>query len=241
MQKLDARKEDILQALIAEYIRTGEPVSSEDLRKRYRFSFSPATIRKELLLLSDMGYLMQPHTSAGRVPTDAGYRWYVDQLGDRQPAETPRAARKDTEALAGLQACRDLEEFFQTSTELLAGAAHALAIGGVLSNEREPFYKSGFSEVLADPEFIGLEERNHFGALVDSIDLAVRKLAATGSNLTPQVFIGDENPIREARRYSMVVRLISRGGAVGVLAVVGPKRLRYDESLLLLEALENIA
>lgn len=76
--QLDARKAAILQAIVAHYVRSGEPVGSKTLVERFRLGVSPATVRNEMAALEDAGFISQPHTSAGRVPTDAGYRYFVD-------------------------------------------------------------------------------------------------------------------------------------------------------------------
>lgn len=77
---LDERKKEILQAVIDEYINTAEPVSSATLVKKYGLDYSSATVRNELAELENIGYLDKPHTSAGRVPSEKGYRFYVDEL-----------------------------------------------------------------------------------------------------------------------------------------------------------------
>src|SRR6202165_4836676 len=77
---LDRRKTSILGTVVYEYIATGEPVGSATLTQKYNLGISPATVRAELASLDDDGYLEQPHTSAGRVPSDRGYRYYVDRL-----------------------------------------------------------------------------------------------------------------------------------------------------------------
>ena len=79
-QKLDNRKMKILQTIIKTYLETGEPVGSRTISKYTDLNLSSATIRNEMADLEDLGYIMQPHTSAGRIPSDKGYRWYVDQL-----------------------------------------------------------------------------------------------------------------------------------------------------------------
>ncbi len=76
---LDERKRRILEAIIDDYINTGEPVGSRTIAKKYIFGISSATIRNEMSDLEEMGYLEQPHTSAGRIPSDKGYRYYVDE------------------------------------------------------------------------------------------------------------------------------------------------------------------
>lgn len=78
--ELGPRRRKILTAIVHDYIKTAEPVGSEALAQKYNFGVKPATIRNEMAAMSEMGYLKQPHTSAGRVPSDLGYRYYVDEL-----------------------------------------------------------------------------------------------------------------------------------------------------------------
>jgi heat-inducible transcriptional repressor len=77
-QVLDDRKARILRAIVSHYVRTGEPVGSKTLVDRFRLGVSPATVRNDMMALEDAGYIFHPHTSAGRIPTDAGYRYFVD-------------------------------------------------------------------------------------------------------------------------------------------------------------------
>lgn len=90
---LSSRARSVLYAVVSEFIRTGEPVGSRTLTKKYRFELSPATIRNVLADLEDMGYLMQPHTSAGRVPTQSAFRLFIDALMKTQQL-SPEAAAK---------------------------------------------------------------------------------------------------------------------------------------------------
>src|SRR6185312_6059439 len=80
MSQLDARKQTILQAIIIEYVTGAEPVGSEALVQKYELGVKSATVRNEMAEMSDLGYLEQHHTSAGRIPSDLGYRYYVDHL-----------------------------------------------------------------------------------------------------------------------------------------------------------------
>ncbi|MDQ4144201.1 MAG: heat-inducible transcriptional repressor HrcA [Actinomycetota bacterium] len=77
-KELDERKGAILRALISHYVRSGEPVGSKTLVEKFRLGVSPATVRNEMAALEEAGFIHQPHTSAGRIPTDAGYRYFVD-------------------------------------------------------------------------------------------------------------------------------------------------------------------
>lgn len=87
-QELDARKIAILEAVVEEYIETAEPIGSRSLSKKFEFGFSPATIRNEMSDLEEMGYLIKPHTSAGRIPSEKAYRYYVDNLFNSEDDST---------------------------------------------------------------------------------------------------------------------------------------------------------
>jgi heat-inducible transcriptional repressor len=90
---MNDRHQGVLRAIVQDYIRTAEPVGSRTLSRKYGFSLSPATIRTIMSDLEESGYVAQPHTSAGRVPTDKGYRLYVDNLMDRAPLSREEVER----------------------------------------------------------------------------------------------------------------------------------------------------
>src|SRR5690349_21131806 len=107
MPELDASKQSILQAVVFEYVSTADPVGSELLVKKYGLGVKSATVRNELSDLAEMGYLEQPHTSAGRIPSDLGYRYYVDRLiVNREPESVTKQkvkeAASDGDALQSL-------------------------------------------------------------------------------------------------------------------------------------------
>jgi heat-inducible transcriptional repressor len=125
MRELDARKQSILQAVIFEYVSTADPVGSELLVQKYSLGVKSATVRNELADLSDLGYLEQPHTSAGRIPSDLGYRYYVDRLiVNREPENITKQKVKDAssqgEALQSL--LRDTARALSRFTQLLTAA-----------------------------------------------------------------------------------------------------------------------
>ena len=90
---MNDREQGVLRAIVQDYIRTAEPVGSRTISRKYGFSLSPATIRTIMSDLEESGYVAQPHTSAGRVPTDKGYRLYVDSLMDRTPLSREEVER----------------------------------------------------------------------------------------------------------------------------------------------------
>src|SRR6476620_11952289 len=92
---LDDRKLEVLRAIVEEYVATQEPIGSRALVERHNLRVSPATVRNDMAVLEEEGYIRQPHTSAGRVPTDAGYRLFVDKLSRVKPLS--QAARRAIE------------------------------------------------------------------------------------------------------------------------------------------------
>jgi heat-inducible transcriptional repressor len=121
---LDERKARLLRAVVHEFIKTAEPVGSKALAGRYTLGISPATIRNELAALEEQGFLSHPHTSAGRVPTDRGYRFYVDSLSG--VGELARAQRDGV--MRFLEGAAGLEETLQRTSLLLASLTHYTAM-----------------------------------------------------------------------------------------------------------------
>src|ERR671918_290535 len=115
--ELGPRKAAVLRAVVEEYVRSGEPVGSETIAESSGLGVSSATIRNEMAALEEMGYLSHPHTSAGRIPTDSGYRHYVDT----QP-HGARLRDAHRRAIAGYfaEAIMDLEEVLKGSVQLLS-------------------------------------------------------------------------------------------------------------------------
>lgn len=144
--ELTQRKQQILRAVVIEYVNSAEPVGSEIVARRYRLGIGPATVRNEMAEMSERGYLEQPHTSAGRIPSDTGYRFYVDRLA--KPEVRPEKARI-VKSLARLQAelgellretCRCLARLTQYVSVAVTAGERSLAIKQVsltgLSSER---------------------------------------------------------------------------------------------------------
>lgn len=131
MDQLDARKQTILRAVIFEYVRGAEPIGSEMLAAKYELGVKGATIRNELSDLAELGYLEQPHTSAGRIPSDRGYRYYVDRLivsGD-PTAETKGKVKGATEEGDALQ------DLLTETTRILSRLTHQLTAATIVRNQ----------------------------------------------------------------------------------------------------------
>jgi heat-inducible transcriptional repressor len=122
--ELDARKQRVLQAIVEDYIATAEPVGSRTVARKYRLGVSSATIRNEMADLEELGYLEQPHTSAGRVPSDRGYRFYVDRL--MHPSRLPPEV---VESIVSMYRRRvsEVESLIQATARVLSESTNYLA------------------------------------------------------------------------------------------------------------------
>lgn len=118
MDSLEQRKASVLRAVVGDYIRSGEPVGSGRIARRYRLGVSSATIRNEMAALEEMGFLAQPHTSAGRIPTDRGYRFYVDHLPRHTVLGT--TTRREIRSFFGTGGAHGLEEVVHGTASLLS-------------------------------------------------------------------------------------------------------------------------
>jgi len=208
------RQSEILDRIIKEYIACARPVSSQLLEKKHDFDLSSATIRNEMQKLTDKGYLFQPHTSAGRLPTDKGYRLFVDRLLEKELKEF----EKNWQVKASL-------EFIRETTEFLAEESSELALG-YLSAEKI-LWKEGWKEVFQEPEFSQAGYITSFLKALDEIERNIRDV-----EFPPDVcvYIGREIPVSRNKEFS----LITLGFDQGFLALLGPKRMSYQKNISLL-------
>src|SRR5687768_17680458 len=121
---MDDRKLEVLRAIVADYVSSQEPVGSKSLVERHDLRVSPATVRNDMAALEEEGFITQPHTSAGRVPTDKGYRLFVDRLTTVKPL-SPAEKRAITTFLDGAV---DLDDVVQRSVRLLAQLTRQVAV-----------------------------------------------------------------------------------------------------------------
>lgn len=121
---LDERKLTILRAIVTDYVSMREPVGSRALVERYSLDVSPATVRNDMAVLEEEGYIAQPHTSAGRIPTDKGYRLFVDRLGQVKPLSV--AERKAIETF--MAGAIDVDDIVRRAVRLLAQITQQVAI-----------------------------------------------------------------------------------------------------------------
>lgn len=218
------RQSRLLNSVVEEYVKTAKPVSSQWLYREGRFDISPATIRIELGRLTDDGFLFKPHVSAGRVPTDKGYRFFVDSL---------REVREEIRALKELRKKRAVWEMLSFLTQIIAEEASTFALGGV--PEKGVFFKEGWDDVLSEPEFEDRDTGIRFAKLVDSL----QERASGDSCQEVRVFIGSENPFGSSEDFSLIISECSVNEESGILAIIGPKRMSYDKNIRLIKAVRR--
>ncbi|MDA1168845.1 MAG: hypothetical protein O3A36_00740 [bacterium] len=231
---MDYRHAHLLKGLIEEYIATGRPVGSERLLDVLDVSVSSATIRSMLRLLEDEGYILQPHTSAGRIPSDTGYRYYIDQLSFKEPSEKRVRALTDT--------YKEYQEEYarpaRAAAKMLAEMAHTMAVGGWMHDK--DIQGAGMSQVFDDDENQAQEAAREISLLFDNIERYAHEFADTASRAVT-VYIGSENPIFETEHTSIIVKTMRLPtGEAALLLLAGPKRMPYKRNVALLNALSSI-
>ena len=217
-----------MAALIEEYVARALPVGSRTLTERYGLGVSPATIRNELSALEDEGYIKQPHTSAGRVPTDYGYRTFVDDLIDTQAlSDDPDAVEK-------------IEKLKQTASEiddLLERTSRALSeFTDCLSVVTPPGYahprRLGIMSLMRQPEFVQTESLLPIMQVLEDDTVLLHVLDSTAaSDDAPHVRIGKENETEQLSGVSVVACRYGVGPDGGIVAVIGPTRMDYTKAL----------
>ena len=210
------RQAKLLTAIIEQYAEIAAPVGSVLLAKL--FNVSSATIRAEMAKLEEMGYITQPHTSAGRIPTDKGYRTYVNSLTLGKTAENRSTrvieARVNSNAAKADQAIRQ-------AVDSLVELTHNLGLATI----GDQLYLSGIGNLFSQPEFIGGANVRNVARLLDNLEPWLREAAP---NQPLSVFIGSENPIGRDTGVSLIIsRFRSPFSDDSYIGVLGPTRQSY--------------
>jgi len=227
------RQGEILNRIVEDYIGLAQPISSEFLEKKHKFSVSPATIRIEMQRLTDGGFIFQPHISAGRVPTDKGYRFFVDNLLKSEISEFEDVFEiEDIFQKAG----KDIFKLASRLTKFLAEESSSLTILNLL--ERDFFWKEGWEEILREPEFEEKDLISHFTKLLESFEENIENLKI---NSGIKIYIGKENPFSKTKDFSIISsRCHLPEGEEGIISLLGPKRMAYDRNISLINSFKKI-
>lgn len=212
---MEKRSEQLLKEIIDIYIKTARPVGSQILADSQLFDLSPATIRNDMYELESQGYIMQPYTSAGRIPTTAGYQYYLDNLlairnpNPNEQKELRQAYKKDI---------RDLAKLLVTKTNLAA-------IVGLAPTD---FYFTGLFNLFSQPEFEDYKTMLSMTQVVDSLEKAFADIYSDIQK--PEILIGNDNPFSPDCAVAVTPLAEQK-----LLAILGPLRMDYNRILGLLE------
>lgn len=230
---MEERTKSILEAGLRDYIKTGEPITSERLYRLYDFGIKPAMIRRELNDLSDAGYLSQPHPSAGRLPTDKAYRFFIEKLLGDEENKTQRNSDKFQKLSRSLDR-GDIESF----VEELSSQLKCLSIG--YDAKENDFWQSGLETLLAHLDF---ETKADLLEVVKDFELLPERLSherhwMESGEFLPQVFVG-ESPVTRSENLSVLAGRIDLDGENIILMTIGPKRMDYEKPIQLFKYLNR--
>ena len=224
------RQSKILNAIVREYINCAQPISSKLLEKKGKFDICPATIRNEMQELTDRGFLCQPHTSAGRIPTDRGYRFFVDNLLEEELLKEDLNLNEYFE-----KEHLDTIKLIHLVTKALAYSSPDLILSYVLNEGIS--WREGWENLLMEPEF---KEKEYLVSFTDFIKDFEEKISETEFEYL-RVCIGKENPFSKAEDFSIIFsECLFPDSKKGVLAIIGPKRMDFARNISLINSAVKI-
>lgn len=226
------RQEEVLEIIIKHYIETAEPIGSRYVARR--LNLSSATIRNDMADLEEMGFITQPFTSAGRIPTDKGYRFYIDSL--------IRIKRLNEHIVKTIEAeyqraIRSLEDVLEKTSHLMSSLTNYVGI--TLFPQFEKVYLDGASHIVEQPEFKDLKKLH---SLLKCLEEKTGILNLLSSEMDERliIHIGRENKFSYLNECSVVTRGYRvRGKPAGRLGVIGPKRMVYEKVIPTVELLAD--
>lgn len=232
---MNDRQSRLLAAIIDQFIHTAVPVGSKQIVEHGGFTVSGATIRNEMQILSEEGFIVQPHVSAGRVPTAKGYRTYIKH--GLEPTKAEKAARNQFDTLKQQYFKRKDQELVYEAVALLAHMTPNVVFATVPHKER--VYYLGLGNVLKQPEFqvnplmaSGIAEvlEEHLSLFLDQItvDDEVR------------YYIGEENILEQIQSCSTIVTQYTVHSEVGAIGILGPMRMDYAYNTVALELVADM-
>lgn len=216
------RQAKILATIIEQYAEVAAPVGSVTLAKL--FNVSSATIRAEMARLEEMGYIAQPHTSAGRIPTDRGYRFYVNELNEVREAnhEMTQLADRSARAIeARISGADRADRAIRSAVDSLVELTHNLGLATI----GDQLYMNGIGNLFSQPEFVSAQTVQQVATLLDNLEPWLREAEP---NDPLNVYIGTENPIGRNSGVSLIIsRFRSPYSDRSYIGVLGPTRQSY--------------
>lgn len=219
---LSPRQAVLLKAIIEEYTATAEPVGSLTLEKKYNMGVSPATIRNEMAALTSSGFLIQPHTSAGRIPTPMALKYYVRELikeEDLSVAEEVEVKEKVWDHR------HNMNKVLKELTRTLAQKTKALAIACTSNGD---VFNSGHANILANPEFYDIDVAREVLEMVDEFARLNTLLHKAIGEESVHILVGDDMDSDHFHDLGLIFIDFSAGKTTGSIGIIGPNRLAYS-------------
>lgn len=223
---MDPRQEQLLTLVIEKYIETAQPIGSKFLVSDADLDFGEATVRNELRELEDMGYLTHPHTSAGRIPTDKGYKFYLEKIDWSKL----KINKKDSEALASFSAFEDKIQAQKNLAKLLAAITQETVIFAFSQNS---IYYTGLSNLFSKPEFVELGVVGDVSAVFDRCEDCIPAVYDLVSE-NIKFFVGTEHP------FGHMLSMGSFKFENSLLILLSPTRTDYKRNYSLLQVVKEI-
>src|SRR3989344_9304862 len=224
---MDSRQQELLSIIVINYTKTAQPVGSKLIAQRGLLNVSPATIRNEMAQLEAAGYITHPHTSAGRIPTSKGYRYYVDAF--IKPVKP--SARHQTALDA---AVKDRSGFEPETSKAVARTIASLTPAAIFIgfSSRDVYY-TGLSNLFSQPEFSEQSVVFSLSRVIDHLDETIESIFNSISD-SVDIRIGSENPFgRDCGCVMTKYRTQQR--ADGIIGILGPVRMDYQSNANLIE------
>lgn len=219
---ISSRQAQLLRIIIEEYVKSKEAIGSENIVAKYNLGVSPATVRNEMAALAQEGYLDQPHTSAGRVPTGLGFRFYLSELMEEQdiPVISEVAIKQRL-----WQERHELENLLRNAALALADETREMAI---MITDNGKVYAAGAAYILDNPEFYDIDLTRAVLSLIDQYDTLQAMFSRGREENQVNVLIGADTGIPALAPCSVIYRHFDLGrGRVGTMGVIGPSRINY--------------
>lgn len=227
---MESRQSRLLQFIIEEYVKTAQPVGSGLIADKYMTDISSPTVRNEMQELERQGYIRAPHPSAGRIPTESGYRFYIENLLTNQELSAKRQAALSEIIKAGRQ-FEDGVKFLAKKTAELADEAVLIAF-----SPNNVFY-TGLSNVFSQPEFTRHDLVLGLSQVIEHLDEVMSKIH---KNLDDDiaVLLGSDNPFGE--ECGSIVATFNFSSGRGVIGILGPMRMNYGENIALVKFIKQL-
>ena len=226
---MEPRKSQLLNYTVRNYIKTAQPVGSNLLLKKSGLNLSPATIRNDLMELENSGYIYQPYTSAGRVPTEQGYKFWIKSfLKDRELSKTKKEFLKSVK--------KEFEKDKEKSVkELVKAVASMSKTAVIVSFSRDNTYYTGISYLFSQPEFQKYELIRAISEVVDGLEKSIPDLFNKIEKDKVITLVGSDNP------FSSECSVIAINfGKDGLFSLLGPIRMDYEENRAIINFLKEI-